>query len=173
MIKNKKLSYFALIPLFVLILGVFSVSQTANAQTPEQQCQSLLNDPADPGNIGYNECVNQIRAAQNGIPSENTGSSSSDSWTGSATDANCEESISAQDCGITWYLVVAINILSALAGIAIAISIAYGGIEYSMSGSDPQKVSAAKDRIRNAIIALIFFIFGFAILNYLIPGGLL
>lgn len=87
---------------------------------------------------------------------------------------DCEtDSPSAENCGIIGYLVLFINVLSALAGIIIVGSIIYAGIQYSMSGSDPQKVSAAKDRIRNAIIALIFFIFGYAIINYLIPGGVL
>lgn len=88
-------------------------------------------------------------------------------------EADCTASAEAKDCGITRYLVLFINVLSVLAGIVIAASIAYGGIQYSTSGSDPQRVSAAKDRIRNAIIALVFFIFGYSILNYLIPGGLL
>lgn len=78
-----------------------------------------------------------------------------------------------EDCGIVRYLVIIINALSALAGVAIIGSIVYGGIQYSMAGSDPQKVGAAKDRIRNAIIALVFFIFGYGILNYLVPGGVL
>lgn len=76
-------------------------------------------------------------------------------------------------CGILDYLVLFINVLSALAGVVIAGSIAYGGIQYSMAGSDPQKVTAAKSRIRNALIALLFFIFGFGFINYLVPGGLL
>ncbi len=87
--------------------------------------------------------------------------------------ADCTEGTDAENCGITRYIVLVINVLSALAGIVIAGSIAYGGIQYSMSGSDPQRVSEAKDRIRNAVIALVFFIFGYAFLNYLIPGGVL
>lgn len=81
--------------------------------------------------------------------------------------------LSSSNCGIVRYLVIIINTLSALAGIAIIGSIVYGGIQYSASGSDPQKVGAAKDRIRNAFIALILFIFGYAIVNYLVPGGIL
>lgn len=76
-------------------------------------------------------------------------------------------------CGILDYVVIFINVLSALAAIAVVAAIIYGGIQYSSAGSDPQKVSAAKVRIRNAIIALIFFIFGYAILNWLVPGGVM
>lgn len=79
----------------------------------------------------------------------------------------------ADHCGIIDYIVVFINALSALATLAIVAMIIYGGIQYSSAGSDPQKVSAAKNRIRNALLALVFFIFGIAILNWLVPGGVL
>lgn len=81
--------------------------------------------------------------------------------------------ISENNCGIVRYLVVIINALSALVGVAVVASIIVGGIQYSAAGSDPQKVQAAKNRIRNAIIALLFFLFGYGFLNFLIPGGLL
>lgn len=76
-------------------------------------------------------------------------------------------------CGILDYLVTFINLLSALAGVVIVASIVMGGIQYSSAGSDASKVSAAKGRIRNAIIALLLFVFGYSILNYLVPGGVL
>ena len=77
------------------------------------------------------------------------------------------------NCGIVRYLVIFINVLSAAAGLVILASVIMGGIQYTTAGSDPQRVAAAKDRIRNAVIALLFFIFGFTLLNYLVPGGIL
>lgn len=74
---------------------------------------------------------------------------------------------------ITNYVNPFVRFLSAFVGLAVTISIAWGGIEYAMSGGDPQKASQAKNRIRNAIIALITFFFLFALLNFLIPGGIL
>jgi len=71
------------------------------------------------------------------------------------------------------YINPLVNLLAALVGVAVVISIVVGGIQYSNSGGDPQAVSAAKNRIRNAIIALLTFIFLYALLNFLIPGGLL
>ena len=76
-------------------------------------------------------------------------------------------------CGILDYLVLFINVLSALVGVVVIISIIAGGIQYTSAGSDPQKVAAAKNRIRNAIVALVFFIFMYAFLNWLVPGGVL
>ncbi len=87
---------------------------------------------------------------------------------------DCREAdVNSDNCAIVGYLVLFINILSALVGIAVAASIIYGGIQYASSGGDPQKVAAAKERIRNAIIALVFFIFTYSFLNYLVPGGVL
>ncbi len=88
--------------------------------------------------------------------------------------SDCKDAeVNQENCGIIRYLVLFINILSALVGVVVVGSIIYGGIQYSTAGSDPQKVSAAKSRIRNAIIALVFFIFTYSLLNYLVPGGVL
>lgn len=73
---------------------------------------------------------------------------------------------------ITKYVDPLINFLAAFAGVAVVISIVVGGIQYSSSGGDPAKASAAKNRIRNAVIALITFILLYTLLNFLIPGGL-
>ena len=77
------------------------------------------------------------------------------------------------DCDlIVKYIDPFIDFLSALVGVAVVISIIIGGIQYSSSGGDPGKASAAKERIRNAIVALLVYLFLFSILNFLIPGGL-
>jgi hypothetical protein len=66
-----------------------------------------------------------------------------------------------------------INALAALFGVAAVTSFAIAGNQYSSSGGDPGKVTAAKNRVRNTIIALLTFLFLYALLNFLIPGGLL
>jgi len=70
------------------------------------------------------------------------------------------------------YIQPFINFLAALVGVAVVISIVIGGIQYGSSAGDPSKVTAAKNRIRNAIIALVTFLFLYTLLNFLIPGGL-
>jgi len=78
-----------------------------------------------------------------------------------------------QQCSLIYdYVDPFIDFLSALVGVAVVISIVVGGIQYSSSAGDPSKASAAKSRIRNAIIALVTFILLYAMLNFLIPGGL-
>jgi hypothetical protein len=73
---------------------------------------------------------------------------------------------------VTKFIKPFVNFLIALVGIAVVISIIIGGIQYGSSAGDPQKVTAAKNRIRNAVVALVTFLFLYALLNFLIPGGL-
>jgi hypothetical protein len=84
--------------------------------------------------------------------------------------ANCAQLTSCDV--ITQYVDPTIKLLTALVGVGVLTSIIIGGIQYSSSGGDPSKASAAKNRIRNAIIALVAFILLSAMLNFLIPGGL-
>jgi len=65
-----------------------------------------------------------------------------------------------------------VNLLAALVGVAVVISIVVAGIQYGSSAGDAQKVAAAKARIRNAVIALVTFVFLYSLLNFLVPGGL-
>lgn len=82
-----------------------------------------------------------------------------------------EEDVSKCDL-VTKYIQPFVNFLAALVGVGVVVSIVIGGIQYSSSAGDPSKVTAAKKRIFNAIVALITFLFLYALLNFLIPGGL-
>ena len=64
-----------------------------------------------------------------------------------------------------------IRFLSAGVGLIMVGSIVVAGIQYSASGGDPQATAKAKSRISSTLIALLIFIFSYALLNYLIPGG--
>lgn len=69
------------------------------------------------------------------------------------------------------YVNPAIKLFSILFGLIAVISLILGGINYSTSEGDPQKVSRAKNRILNTIIAVIAYMFMYAFLQFLIPGG--
>lgn len=58
-------------------------------------------------------------------------------------------------------------------GLVIVLMIIIGGIRYIASGGNPEAAAAAKKMVTNALLALIIFIFLAAILNFIIPGGLL
>ncbi len=66
-----------------------------------------------------------------------------------------------------------IRILSAGVGLVVVGSIIVGGIQYSASRGDPQATALAINRIRSSLFALLLFIFGYALLNYVIPGQFL
>jgi hypothetical protein len=80
----------------------------------------------------------------------------------------------ANDCGLVKkYVNPAINMLSAMVGVAVVFSIIWGAIQFSSSAGDPQKTAAAKDRILKALVALVSFVFLYAFLQWLMPGGLI
>jgi hypothetical protein len=47
------------------------------------------------------------------------------------------------------------------------------GIQYITAAGDPASVKKAKERIVSAMTALALFVLGTAILNFIIPGGLI
>ena len=71
------------------------------------------------------------------------------------------------------YLVMVIQYFSSAVGLIIVLMIVIGGIQYITSAGDPGAIRAAKNRITNAIIALMAFFLMFAVLNFIIPGGIL
>jgi len=65
-----------------------------------------------------------------------------------------------------------VNFLAALIGIVVIGVIILGGIQYTLAGDNATATGAAKQRIINGLIALVAFIFTFAFLQWLIPGGI-
>lgn len=74
---------------------------------------------------------------------------------------------------IITYLKGIINFLAVGVGIVTVISIVISGIQFMTSQGNPQSISSAKGRLFNAIVALLLFIFMYAILNFLVPGKLI
>jgi hypothetical protein len=78
------------------------------------------------------------------------------------------------DCNLfSKYVNPFIKLLAGLTGIAVVIGVIYGGIMYASSGGDAQQVSKAKIVIRNSVIALIVYMFLWALLEFLLPGDVL
>lgn len=91
---------------------------------------------------------------------------------------NCTSLPQTSDCNTSGcdlvgkYINPAIALLSILVGVVSVTSIIVAGIQYSTSGGDPQKVSAAKKRIAMTVFGLLAYTFLFAFLQFLVPGGL-
>lgn len=73
----------------------------------------------------------------------------------------------------TRYVNPGIKLLSAMIGLLCVIGIMAGGLQYVSAAGDPQKVANGKRHIWTAILAFIAYLFFFAVLNFLIPGGVL
>lgn len=80
--------------------------------------------------------------------------------------------LSKDNCKILGMIITLTNVLSGLVGVVIVGMITFGGIRYMTAGGDPQKVVAARGQIRAALIALVLYIFSFAFLQWIVPGGL-
>lgn len=73
---------------------------------------------------------------------------------------------------ISLYINPAISILSVIIGLVCAGSLVMAGIQYTSASGDPQKIGAAKTRITNTLLAFLTYLFLYAFMNFLIPGGL-
>jgi len=67
---------------------------------------------------------------------------------------------------------IAINALAVSVGVLAVITLIVSGIQYTASSGDPQKVANTKKRIYGVIIGLVAFVFLYAFMQWLIPGGL-
>jgi len=72
---------------------------------------------------------------------------------------------------IAKYVNPAIDLFSLCFGLIAVISLIAGGIQYSASQGDPQKTAQAKSRITNTILAIFAYLFLYAFLQFLVPGG--
>lgn len=94
--------------------------------------------------------------------------------------ANCKQDKDSQqykDCRANnnlfkRYINPIIAFLSFAVGLAVVIGIIAGGIQYATSAGDAQKAAEGKRHIWSAIFALLIYLFLFALLNFLIPGGI-
>lgn len=76
-------------------------------------------------------------------------------------------------CLYAKYVNPLIQLLSALVGLAVVISIIFGGIQYVTSAGDPQRAEAGKKRIVESLVGLAAFMLLYAFLQYITPGGIL
>lgn len=78
-----------------------------------------------------------------------------------------------ENCRIIYYLQLFINILSAVVGIVAVIMLVVGGIQYSAARDNPQLAAAARTRIAQTVLAVVFYFFIYIFLQWLVPGGVL
>ena len=77
-----------------------------------------------------------------------------------------------QNCIVQEVINPIIKVFGAIVGIVIVGTIIFGGIQYSIAGDKAEDVAKAKQRITNGMIALAAFLFAYAFLKWLVPGGI-
>jgi hypothetical protein len=143
--KTKKLSILAIIQLMVLPVCVFLLSPAIMAAPTTE------------------EVAQEAQACQSG----NADACKAACQHGSAN--SCLEVDKANK--IIDLLEVGLNFLAGAVFLGAVIMLTVAGIEYTSSNGNPQKVESAKKKIYNVIIGLAAFIFLYAFLQWLIPGG--
>lgn len=75
--------------------------------------------------------------------------------------------------GLWSLLLMTINILTAGVGVLALAGIVYGAVLYTSAGGNPEQVKKAKGIFMNVVIGVIAFAGMYALLNFIIPGGVL
>lgn len=75
------------------------------------------------------------------------------------------------DCRILNRVRTFTRVLSAVVGVVVVIMIVAGGVQYSAARDNPQAVAAARQRIVNAVLALVIYLGMVSFLQWLVPGG--
>ena len=79
---------------------------------------------------------------------------------------------SIEESGVWGLLLIVINILTAGIGILAVAGIVYGSVLYASAGGSPEQVKKAMGIISNVVIGIVAYALMYALLNFLIPGGL-
>lgn len=75
--------------------------------------------------------------------------------------------------GISCLIITVLNFMSIAVGILVVGGVTAGGIMYSASGGNPGKKQQGVTIIVNAVIGLVLYLLLWAIIQFLIPGGVL
>ncbi len=90
----------------------------------------------------------------------------------SCADDPVNNSGSIEDNGIWKLLLMALRIMTAGVGVLAVGGIVYGAILYTSAGDRSEQVKKAISVITNVVIGLIAYIGMYAVLEFLIPGGI-
>lgn len=88
---------------------------------------------------------------------------------------SCSKTASSEEClknnPIVKWLQWGISILTSLVGIGAVIMLSVAGLQYSAARDNAQGVQAAKQKIYSVLIGLAAYVFLYAFLQWVIPGG--
>ncbi len=76
-----------------------------------------------------------------------------------------------EDSGLWGLLIIALNIMAGLVGVVAVGGIVYGAILYASAQDNASQVQEAVGVIRNVVIGVVLFMGMYALLQFLVPGG--
>lgn len=186
----------SLILLSFLLLGISLVPVTASAAAPkcagyknpedpsssEQGLIDCSKFPSTSGAYADDKCylvVNNTNFADGKYDASEASCSdprfAGSSPTGTAesgVEPDCKDTnVTRDNCKIVARLLGFINVLSALVGIVSVIMIAIWGIQYTIARDNPQMVASARLHLLQTVLAVIGYLFIYAFLQWIVPGG--
>ncbi len=86
---------------------------------------------------------------------------------------NCDQGggTNVEDTGVWGLLLLAVNILTAGVGVLALGGLVYGAVLYTSAGGNPEQVKKARTIFTNVVIGVVAFGGMYALLNFLVPGG--
>lgn len=90
----------------------------------------------------------------------------------SIIDCNQSGGSTVEETGVWGILLLVINIMTAGIGILAVAGIVYGSILYASAGGSPENTKKAMGIITNVVIGILAYALMYAVLNFIIPGGL-
>lgn len=84
---------------------------------------------------------------------------------------NASSSGSLEQSGAWLLLIYAVNILTVLVGVVAVAMIAFASFLYTTASGNAEQTKKAIDMIRNVVISLVIYALMWALLNWLVPGG--
>jgi hypothetical protein len=166
----------------ILVTNTDTAARNAECKASARAAETQCGETNGVGNQAWQQCIdnyyegvtgNSPSGSTNTTPStDQNGGTSRDNLSGGQCEPEEGEELNSENCGIIRIVVDVTNFLSAIAGIALVASLMISGYLYMTARDNAGQIEKAKARIVQTLIALIVFIFMYALLNFLIPGGL-
>lgn len=155
--------------------GTYAANSTKYKNFTKSNCYDGNGGNCSAKKSGKNEkvtCTVPANTDSSGSGNSGSGGAQSNDPAMDYSNSPCQD---AGHCNITTkYINPIINkFLAPLAMLAVVAGLVWGGIMYTTAGGDPQQTADAKGKIQKALIGLVAFLFLYAFLQWLLPGGLI
>ncbi len=165
--KIKKATKIFVVSAFSFGLLILSVANTSSVIANNQYYPGAsVNNPGSSSSSGG-------APGSTGTGTGNSSNNSSNSNSGGSGSTGIDQCKGRTDgSGINCLVELVVNILSMAVGGVALLMMVVGAVMYASAGDDSGRVAAAKGIITKTVIGVIVYVFLYAILNFVIPGGI-